>query len=50
MNGMNSEVIQIVCVYAVDGQGFIQFIRLKVKTLGTSYSHENLRLGVLTLE
>ena len=41
MNGMNPEVIQIACVYAVDGQGFMSFIRLKVNKLGTSYSYEN---------
>ena len=41
MNGINHEVIQIACVYVMDGQGFMPFIRSKVNKLGTSYSYEN---------
>ena len=41
MNGINHEVIQNACVYAMDDQGFMPFIRLKVNKLGTSYSYEN---------
>jgi hypothetical protein len=36
MKGINHEVIQIACVYAMDGQGFMPCIRLKVNKLGTS--------------
>ena len=41
MNGINHEVIQNACVYAMDDQGFMPFIRSKVNKLGTSYSYEN---------